>query len=308
MGSEIETRIPCFDLTKDPRNLIQGSDEWKDLCNRVRDAAEEYGCLEVLYSNIPASLTEDMFNASKELFDLPQETKVKNTSSKPYYGYLGKIDAVPLFESMGFEDPLSLQSAQTFAQAMWSDGNPAFCETANAVSNKMYGLGLIILKMIMESYQVEEYYDSYVRSSSTVLRLIKYDAPKGNDSEIGLAAHVDKNAFAVLSQNSVHGLEVLLKGGNWIPILPQIGSFTFVIGDSLKAWSNGRLHAARHRVMMSGDSVRYSFGFFLTPNDEAVIEAPKELIDEAHPRLFRPFNYVDFLSIYDTTLEAYATV
>lgn len=64
----------------------------------------------------------------------------------------------------------------------------------------------------------------------------------------------------------------------------------------VQAWSNGRLHPARHRVVMSGDKERFSCGLFSVPKDIMTIEVPPELVDEDHPLIFRPFKYPDYVS------------
>ncbi|MCE3216693.1 hypothetical protein HAX54_007616, partial [Datura stramonium] len=93
----------------------------------------------------------------------------------------------------------------------------------------------------------------------------------------------------------VNGLEVLTKDGQWINVDPTLDTFTVMIGDSLHAWTNGRVHAPYHRVMMRGNEVRYSVGLFSQPKVGYKIEAPQELVDEEHPLLFKPFDYLEFL-------------
>ncbi|KAF8407003.1 hypothetical protein HHK36_006124 [Tetracentron sinense] len=177
----------------------------------------------------------------------------------------------------------------------------------------MLELELIIRKMILESLGVEKYYNSHVENSNTILRVMKYEPPPSSASAIGLLAHTDTNIITILCQDEVQGLEVLSKEGNWLQVAPSKGTFVAVVGQVLKAWSNGRLHAAKHRVVMRGDTERYSCGLFSIPKDGVVIETPSELIDEEHPLLFRPFNYLDFLTYFhsnisDNALEIYAGV
>ncbi|MED6124993.1 hypothetical protein PIB30_064188, partial [Stylosanthes scabra] len=70
------------------------------------------------------------------------------------------------------------------------------------------------------------------------------------------------------------------------------------------AWSNGRLHAANHRVTMKGEKVRYSFGVFTMPKDETKIEALPELVDaNTHPLRYKPFTYGDFIKYFLSTLD-----
>ncbi|EOY31392.1 Gibberellin 3-beta-dioxygenase, putative [Theobroma cacao] len=71
----------------------------------------------------------------------------------------------------------------------------------------------------------------------------------------------------------------------------------------MKAWSNGRMKAAKHRVMMSGDRDRYSLGAFAIPLVGTIIKAPKELVNEEHPQVFKEFEFMDFL-FYANSEEA----
>ncbi|KAB2050121.1 hypothetical protein ES319_A13G224400v1, partial [Gossypium barbadense] len=63
----------------------------------------------------------------------------------------------------------------------------------------------------------------------------------------------------------------------------------------LKAWSNGRLKAVTHRMMMNEGKDRYSMSAFAVPNENTIIKAPKELIDEQHPQLYKDFDFKDYL-------------
>ncbi|XP_010249917.1 PREDICTED: probable 2-oxoglutarate-dependent dioxygenase AOP1 [Nelumbo nucifera] len=307
MGFEGVREIPFLDFSKQSLDLEEGSEEWKALCNKVREACEDYGCFQVAYDGIPVQQHEEMFVAIKELFELPAETKKKNSSTKPYFGYAGKSDDVPLYESLGVEDASRLESAQAFTELMWPDGNPGFCEKLNSMSSKMQELGLLIRKMIFQSLGLEMYYDSHAESSNGLLRLNKYEAPPaGSESAMGLLAHKDKSLITILSQNHVKGLEVLTNDGSWVSVAPSEGSFIVFIGEMLEAWSNGRLLAPKHRVVMSGDIERYSFALFCIPKEGVVIEVPKELVDKEHPLLFRPFKYMDFLRYFQSVVNSNA--
>ena len=56
----------------------------------------------------------------------------------------------------------------------------------------------------------------------------------------------------------------------------------------LQAWSNGRIHSASHRVVMSGTKPRYSLALF--SNYNGIVEIPGELVDEQHPMQFKSFD------------------
>ncbi|CAN4098371.1 unnamed protein product [Withania somnifera] len=154
--------------------------------------------------------------------------------------------------------------------------------------------------MILESLGVEKYMDEHLNSTNYLLRVMKYKAPQSSETKVGLNGHSDKNIVTILHQNQVNGLEVLTRDGQWINVDPTPNTFTVMIGDSLYAWVNGRLHSPYHRVMMKGNEARYSVGLFSIPKAGYTIEAPKELVDEVHPLLFKPFDHVEFLAFYYT--------
>ena len=68
----------------------------------------------------------------------------------------------------------------------------------------------------------------------------------------------------------------------------------------MQAWTNGRLHPLCHRVMMTGDEARYSAGLFSFPKAGYIVKAPEELVDQQHPLLFKPFDYLEFMRFFSS--------
>ncbi|KAK7410290.1 hypothetical protein VNO78_00965 [Psophocarpus tetragonolobus] len=295
-------KIPCFDFSEGGVALEEGSEEWKERSKKVREACEMHGCFLLMCDDgiVPKGVHEELFNHMKQLFDLPEETKKQHINPKPYRGYNGNDDSpIPLCESFGIDDlHLSAATPQAFTNLMWPQGNPHFCEALKTMTSKMLELCFLVLKMIVEGYGLPHRYISDVEKmkSSSYSRLIKYKIPKGNNNfETALPPHTDNSALTILCQHQVQGLQVLSKTGKWMQLeIPQDG-FVVIIGDILKAWSNGRLHAVTHRVEMSGEKERYSFGVFAMPKEEMDIEVPSELVDDKiHPLRYRPFNYGEY--------------
>lgn len=53
----------------------------------------------------------------------------------------------------------------------------------------------------------------------------------------------------------------------------------------------------KHRVMCKEAGTRLSIASFLLGPRVGVVEAPPELVDSEHPRLFSPFTYQDYRSL-----------
>ncbi|KAJ8560079.1 hypothetical protein K7X08_004137 [Anisodus acutangulus] len=297
MGSQ-NIKLPIIDFSHE--DLKPGTLVWNQVKSQVHKAIVEYGCFQASFDKIPIHLRKSIFESLQEIFDLPLPTKIRNISKKPYHGYVGQYPQVPLYESMGIDDANIPNKAEKFTQILWPEGNPTFCETIQSYSEQLSELDQTVRRMILESLGVENYMGEHMSSTNYLLRVMKYKGPQISETKIGLNAHTDKNIVTILYQNQVNGLEVLTKDGQWIIVNPTPDSFTVMIGDSLYAWANGRVHSPYHRVMMTGNEARYSVGLFSIPKAGYMIKAPEELVDEEHPLLFKPFDHVEFLDFYYT--------
>ncbi|XP_059636056.1 probable 2-oxoglutarate-dependent dioxygenase AOP1 [Cornus florida] len=293
-GFKAPPKLPTISFTTE--NLKPGSSSWIAKCNDVRQALEDYGCFEAVYDKVSLDLDNNIFSALEELFDLPTETEAKNTSEIPYFGYIGNEPLVPLYESMGIDNAATLEETQSFTNIMWSAGNDFFCETVHSYSKLVTELEQAVKRMVFESYGVGKYYDSHIGSTTYILKLMKYRGPLMNETNIGVSNHMDKSFITILHQNKVYGLVVKTKDGVWIGFEHRPSSFIVMAGDAFLAWSNNRVHSPNHRVIMSGNEVRYSIGLF--EFNKGIMQVPEELVDDEHPRQFKPFNHFGLLDFY----------
>ncbi|KAL4386243.1 hypothetical protein GQ457_09G007680 [Hibiscus cannabinus] len=298
MGSQTPLRLPVIDFSKP--ELKPGTGEWDSVKGHVHAALRDYGCFEATFDKIPLDLREAMFGSLEELFDLPLQTKLLNVSKKPYHGYVGQYPQIPLYESMGIDDANVAENVEALTSIFWPQGNSSFSKNIQSFSVQLSELDQIVRRMVLESFGLEKYMDEHMGSSNYLLRVMKYKGPETTETKLGLSNHTDKNIVTILYQNEVDGLEVQTKEGEWVNLKPSKQSFVVMIGESLSAWLNGRVHAPFHRVMMTGDKARYSAGLFSIPKAGYIIKAPDELVDEEHPLLFKPFDHVEFLRFYYT--------
>ncbi|CAN1837670.1 Probable 2-oxoglutarate-dependent dioxygenase AOP1 (Fragment) [Linum perenne] len=118
-----------------------------------------------------------------------------------------------------------------------------------------------------------------------------------SDTKLGFKGHTDKSFVSILHQNHVNGLEVRLNDGQWVCYQPTSpASFLVLAGDAIMGWSNDRIKSCYHRVMVSGEEVRYAMGLFSFMS--GTIEAPQELVDEEHPLKYKAFYHQGLLEYY----------
>ncbi|KAJ0960417.1 hypothetical protein J5N97_001779 [Dioscorea zingiberensis] len=107
-----------------------------------------------------------------------------------------------------------------------------------------------------------------------------------------MLTHRDINTMNFIRQQEGQGLEIQTGDGKWLLASPN--SFNVIVGESLQAWSNGRVKAPPHRVKMLNNEKRHSIQFGSYFKDECIIQAPGELVDQDHPQLYKPFNYANY--------------
>ncbi|KAI3521647.1 hypothetical protein L1887_11119 [Cichorium endivia] len=297
MKSMTQPKLPVIDLSV--KNLNPSSSSWITKCDEVISALEEHGCFIAMYDGVSQELHDAIFLASGNLFDLPIEVKVLNTSDTPSHGYVGQEPIVPLYEGLGIESATTAEGAERFTKLMWPSGNESFCKNALMFSKAVAELDQIVMQMVAKSYGVEERYELLRRSTTYLLRFIKYLRPQGNDQNLGLVPHTDKSFMSILHQQQVKGLEIKTKDGHWVEVDPSPPSFIVMAGDACMAWSNGRIEAPCHRVMMQGNEDRLSLGLFTFIRD-LKIEIPQELVDEGHPLQFEAFDNYKYIHYYYT--------
>ncbi|KAK4374747.1 hypothetical protein RND71_005424 [Anisodus tanguticus] len=270
-------------LTTSPKLLVvdfnneelrSGTTTWESTCKEIRHAFENHGCFIALYDKISPQLRKSIFQAnSQQLFDLPLEKKVLNTNEKPYHGYVGQIPFLPHHEAFGIDYATTLQE-----------------------------LDEKVVRMLFESYGIAKNCESYLESTTYLLRYIKYDTPKMKENSMVFPPHTDKTFTTILYQNHVSGLEVQTREGQWITLEFSPSSFVVMAGEACRGWSNDRLLAPIHKVIMdiNGSETRYTIGLFTFLKDDKIIEVAEELVDEEHPLKFKPFVHLDLIKYFDS--------
>ncbi|XP_027119043.1 deoxypodophyllotoxin synthase isoform X2 [Coffea arabica] len=264
--------LPRIDFSSE--NSEPGTSSWLSTSKQVKDALENHGFFLVTYDKISSEVKNAFILAMKEFHDLPEEQKT-------------------------IGDPTSIQAVEGFTNLFRSSGKKDHLrEIILSYTKQVAELHELILKMVLEGYGVEKYYESLKESLAYICRVNKYRATEPNERDVAVVPHTDSSFMTILDQNEVNGLEVKSKDGSWVPVDFPPSSFALVAGDGLLAWSNGRIRPKVHRVIMPAEEPRYSIGLFCYTH--GIVEAPKELVDEQHPLLFKPFNHFELVSLTHT--------
>ena len=301
--------LPVIDLSLLPSYLKGESQEPKtpSELQKLGEACENLGFFRVINHGIDPTLIKTMDSVARDMFTLPTEVKERAISPIFNSGYtppdlnpVGK-DSMP--ESMVLTGVMGSSSFEDISHKLWPQGNHLFCETVPAYNSKMTELAHRLTKLIIQSLglNVSECYTSAsFDKCKGWLRLNCYHTDDAlSDEPITCKAHTDVGFLTVLYEDEVGGLQIRTKEGKWIDAKPLPGSFIVNISDCLKMWTNAKYRSAEHRVMYGGKkNRRLSVAFFFDVEDHIQIRSPPQLIDEQHPRLYKPVTFGDIKSYY----------
>ncbi|CAN6712372.1 unnamed protein product [Malus baccata var. baccata] len=294
-----------------------GTSSWLSIREDICHALDKLGCfVAILPDKISLELRSTFFDTLAELFDFPTEKKVKSFYEKPYpTGYI-KVGNAALMKAWGL---LVLQTRNKLKYSniiFGPNGHNVFRETADLYTKVMEELHHAVTRMAFENYGVEEYLDDHLESTTHMCRFNKYSEPEKTGTNLGLPGHTDSNFSTILYQNHVKGLEIYSKDDEDCQFYPNnflAGMFAWFC--LTQVWSNDKIRACKHRVILSENVVRHSIGLFSFRVGET--HTPKEFIDEDHPLQYKPLNNWEYTQYVkknasslgpDYTVKAYCGV
>ncbi|KAA8524071.1 hypothetical protein F0562_010498 [Nyssa sinensis] len=212
-------------------------------------------------------LMSQMKSTVSSLLDLRMEIKRRNTGAIPGSGYFAPTKASPLVEGLGLYDLASPQAVQAFSTQL--DASPFQRETILRYSEAIHELSMDIGRKLGQSMGL---LGDLFMGWPCQFRMNKY-----NFTTEALGSSVMEK-----------------KSGAFIAVDPLPGTFLVNIGDIATVWSNGRFYNVKHRVVCKEATIRVSIAMFVLGPREEEVEAPPELVDSDHPRLYVPLTFEDY--------------
>lgn len=307
------SQIPILDVS----GLYTGSDDSvRSVAGTLRGYLETTGFLYVAGHQVSRDDVEAVREQSKRFFGLPDEQKLKLKIDKNFRGYLpfngstivtssvAKVSKPNQSESIFFmhevaaDDPAAVAEKPLQGPNQWPDESvlPGFRATMDRYVESMTALSRRMVSAIAISLGLPAHsLDSYFDKPTTFLRLLHYPTQPAEEGLFGSAPHTDYGFITLLAQDSVGGLEVKNKAGDWIAAPPIPDTFVMNVGDILARWSNDLFVSTPHRVINRSGRERYSQPFFFDPSMDELIEALPPTVPAGTAAKYQPVLYGDYL-------------
>ncbi|CAJ1930746.1 unnamed protein product [Sphenostylis stenocarpa] len=263
-------------------------------CKKLREACEKWGCFRIINHSIPATLMGEMRKVVEALCELPLETKKRNIEDIGDGGYAEPNTLSAFYEALGVYDISSSQAIHNFCSQLHA--SPHQRQIMEAYGQALHGLAVKIGQKMAQSLGVVHGVD--FEDWLYEFRFNNYNFTPEAVGSIGIPLHTDSGFLTFLKDDeNVGGLEVKDSSGSFVPIPPFPGTFLVLLGDIARVWSNGRFCNLEHQVQCKDGNKRLSISTLILAPKNRNVEAPEELVDHHHPRLYHPFTYEDYRNV-----------
>lgn len=284
----------------------------RSLVAEIGNACAEWGFFQVVDHKISPELLRKVMEAAKGFFSLPLEEKKKvGRSFERPLGYndseltknardwkevfdwapLGYYEMPETVDSDYRSGRYSNTTLKSYNQwPAMPDGFREACETYTEAVVHLSGLllGLISVSLGLPYDVLHHYFD---KDNTIQARLNHYPHCPLADLVCGVNRHVDSGALTVLAQDSVGGLQVKRKDGQWVAVKPREDAFVVNVGAILQVWSNDKYRGVEHRVSVNERKERFSIPVFYDPSIKTDVFPLPQLLDEEHPAQYQSYNW-----------------
>ncbi len=248
-------------------------------------------------------LIQRVFKASATFFSSDQKNKIRSAylSAEENFGYqafasehLDPANPPDLKETFTMRNILNA----TIADNRWP--SVEFKELMQRFFAECLERALFLQKILARALNLDEgFFVKFHSGQNISLRLLHYpacDSSELQDSQLGAGAHTDYGLTTFLFQDSVEGLEICDKNGDWQAIKPDKSVVLINSGDLLERWTNGKYRSTVHRVKpMTSGKERFSIAFFVDPDSDTEIKVLESCIDTETPRKFSDINAGEYI-------------
>ncbi|XP_028790551.1 hyoscyamine 6-dioxygenase-like [Neltuma alba] len=266
---------------------------------KILQAAQEFGFFQVKNHGVSENLMTEAMGVFKEIFQRSNLAKQKLDSQDVSKRCRLKTctinctaDKVHLWRDFLMHPCHPLEQWQH----TWPQNPTRYQECVGACSVEVKKLASRILALISEGLGLKcGYFDDELLSGSMMLSVNHFPPCPQPSLTLGSSKHADTNLITILLQDDVYGLQVL-KEDKWIGVEPNPHAFIVNMGCLLQVISNNKLKSAEHRVVTNPSTARTSAAFFVIALEDSIIEPAKDLTDELHPPIYKPFKTKDFVT------------
>ncbi|CAK9077397.1 unnamed protein product [Durusdinium trenchii] len=210
----------------------------------LRRACEETGFFLVTRHGVPHDLLDRIFAVSKKFFDLPDQEKLKHTSSEKT-GWRG-------FNPYGSGQNCSLASPRPEVKETFYCGEPpsaaegieepveGFYQELREYHSALLELSRVLLRGLSLALELPAEHLENVAFQQPVAKVLLARYPPTEKGDLSCGSHTDCGFLTLVCQDSseAQGLQVQRADGSWLSVKTDRYTFVGNLGDLAQRWTN----------------------------------------------------------------------
>lgn len=274
--------IPVIDISD-----LRAGNFTAEIGEALHETSQQLGFIYIKGHGIPSSVIDKARESAYRFFRSDSEQKSTITISPSHRGWLSPGDArmqddlkPDLKESFvwGYQDSNGNTPSDHSLRGpnQWPSFVPELEECAMDYFQRAHHVAHLLMRGFAVGLNLNN--DLFLKSSNQPLSRASfvYYPPQPEslgEDWFGVGPHTDFGVLTVLCQDSVGGLQVQTRDGEWIEAPPIDGTLVVNVGDLLSRWSDGAYKSTPHRVINKSGRERLSLVLAFDPNPETVIDA-----------------------------------
>ncbi|MGH8001239.1 MAG: isopenicillin N synthase family dioxygenase [Brasilonema sp.] len=273
--------IPVIDFSLFTKGNVT---DRQTVVKQIYQACHEIGFMYLKNTNISNNLIHQVFQQSKNFFDLPLAEKQQLAWSDEFsnQGYVGLER-----ERLNPNHPGDLKEGFNIGKQKPTDRLSPILTASSSPAKNSHILTFYeactefandVLQAIALALELsKDFFATNHNQKNHTLRLLHYPSlsQSSKPRQVRAGEHSDYGSITLLFQDEVGGLEVRTASGEWIAASPISDTVIVNTGDLIERWTNHVFCSTKHRVMIPNDErvkqSRYSVAFFCHPNDDTEI-------------------------------------
>ena len=276
--------IPVIDIAP----LFDGVEGERHVGRQLLESVQKIGFFYIENHGIPQAKIDSVLETGARFFHAPREQKETVRIADYHRGFLPVGEAKmsgarkPDYKEsyiwgwdVAANDPDIENSKRILAPNRWPTFQPDLRTVLDDYIETVNGLGVHLLRAFAAGLELP--HDHFVQHFDKPLTraAVVYYPPQPEDmgeSQFGVSPHTDYGCVTILYQDTIGGLQVQDRNGEWLKAPPVPGTFVVNVGDLLHRWSNNRFISNPHRVVNTSGQERFSIPVFIDPNWDTVID------------------------------------
>jgi isopenicillin N synthase-like dioxygenase len=240
---------------------------------------------------------DEVFEAARSLFDLPQATK----ESFPMVDREGFVPARhQVLDSTLHSAPMEYYDVGLGGPGRWPpvDQLAEFQTVVRRYQAQVLDVAGELLRVLAFALDLPpRFFAERMLHPRCFLRMMHYSPRPGGDEPVVLTdPHTDYGLITLLATDGVQGLEVRSRAGEWSMVVAPPRSLVVNLGDMLARWTNDRYVSTPHRVSAPVGNERFSVPFFVNPDPETTVGCLPSCVTDDRPCRYQPVTAGEFLA------------